>query len=111
MALIDKKVKPFHLNAFKPGADDFVTVSDEDIAGKWTVFFFYPADFTFVCPTELHAFQEKLAEFESKNVQVIGCSVDSWCSHVAWLATPKKKGGIQGVTYPCLLYTSDAADE
>ena len=44
MALVDKKVKPFHLNAFKPGADDFVTVSDEDIAGKWTVFFFYPAD-------------------------------------------------------------------
>ena len=47
MALIDKKVKPFHLNAFKPGADDFVTVSNEDIAGKWTVFFFYPADFPF----------------------------------------------------------------
>ena len=53
MALVDKKVKPFELNAFKPGEDDFVTVSSDDISGKWTVFFFYPADFTFVCPTEL----------------------------------------------------------
>ena len=50
MALVDKKVKPFKLNAFKPGAEDFVTVSSDDISGKWSVFFFYPADFTFVCP-------------------------------------------------------------
>ena len=71
MALVDKKVKPFHLNAFKPGADDFVTVSDEDIAGKWTVFFFYPADFTFVCPTEVMGFQSMLSNFKEKNVEIL----------------------------------------
>lgn len=67
---------------------------------KYVVLFFYPLDFTFVCPTEMHAFQEKLAEFEKKDVQVIACSTDSWFSHSAWLNTPKKDGGIQGVTYP-----------
>ena len=67
---------------------------------KYVLFFFYPLDFTFVCPTELHAFQEKLAEFEARNVQVVGCSVDSQYSHLAWLGTPAKQGGINGVTYP-----------
>ncbi|MBF0106370.1 MAG: peroxiredoxin [Deltaproteobacteria bacterium] len=67
---------------------------------KYVLLFFYPLDFTFVCPTELHAFQEKLKQFEEKNVQVIGCSVDSHYSHLAWTNTPKKNGGIQGVTYP-----------
>ncbi|EFB42001.1 MULTISPECIES: peroxiredoxin [Parachlamydia] len=68
--------------------------------GKNVVLFFYPLDFTFVCPTELHAFQEKLAEFEKRNTQVIGCSVDSPYSHYAWINTPKSKGGIEGITYP-----------
>ncbi len=67
---------------------------------KHVVLFFYPLDFTFVCPTELHAFQEKLSEFEARNTQVIGVSVDSKFSHFAWLNTPKSKGGIKGVTYP-----------
>lgn len=67
---------------------------------KHVVLFFYPLDFTFVCPTELHAFQEKLAEFEAKNTQVIGVSVDSKFSHLAWLNTPRSQGGIQGVSYP-----------
>ncbi len=71
-----------------------------DYAGKYVVLFFYPLDFTFVCPTELHAFQEKLAEFEQRGVQVIGSSVDSEYSHFAWVNTPKIKGGIEGVTYP-----------
>ena len=53
MELVDKKMKSFELNAFKPGEDDFITVSSNDLSGKWSVFFFYPADFTFVCPTEL----------------------------------------------------------
>src|SRR3954469_3547477 len=69
---------------------------------KYVVLFFYPLDFTFVCPTELHAFQEALGEFESRNAQVIGCSVDSSNTHLAWLRTPKNDGGIQGVTYPIL---------
>lgn len=68
--------------------------------GKNVVFFFYPLAFTFVCPTELHAFQDKLAEFEKRETQVIGCSVDSVFTHMAWLNTPKAKGGISGVTYP-----------
>ena len=67
---------------------------------KYVVLFFYPLDFTFVCPTELHAFQAKLAEFEARNTQVIGVSVDSKFSHFAWLNTPVDQGGINGVTYP-----------
>jgi peroxiredoxin (alkyl hydroperoxide reductase subunit C) len=67
---------------------------------KYVILFFYPLDFTFVCPTEIHAFQDALGEFESRNAQVIGVSVDSVNSHQAWLRTPKNDGGIQGVTYP-----------
>lgn len=73
---------------------------DQYVGKKYVVFFFYPKDFTFVCPTELHRFQEELAEFESRNVAVVGCSTDSEFSHWAWLNTPREKGGIQGVTYP-----------
>ena len=69
---------------------------------KNVVLFFYPLDFTFVCPTELHAFEERLEEFNDRDTQVIGCSVDSHFSHLAWLDTPKAKGGIQGVSYPIL---------
>lgn len=70
--------------------------------GKKVLLFFYPLDFTFVCPTELHAFQASLAEFEKRGCQVIGCSVDSAFSHLAWIETPKAKGGIEGVTYPLI---------
>lgn len=70
--------------------------------GKYIVFFFYPLDFTFVCPTELHAFQENIEEFEKRSTEVIGCSVDSPYSHLAWLNTPKAKGGIEGVDYPLI---------
>ena len=71
-----------------------------DFRGKNVVLFFYPMDFTFVCPTELHAFQEKLESFRKMNTEVIGVSVDSQFSHLAWLNTPKEKGGIEGVQYP-----------
>ena len=71
-----------------------------DFLGKYVVFFFYPLDFTFVCPTELHAFQEQLGEFDKRNAQVVGCSVDSEFSHLSWMQTPKNKGGIEGVEYP-----------
>ncbi len=73
---------------------------DQYIGKKYVVFFFYPKDFTFVCPTELHRFQEELAEFEQRDVAVVGCSTDSEFSHWAWLQTPRNSGGIQGVTYP-----------
>ncbi len=72
----------------------------EDFMGKYVFFFFYPLDFTFVCPTELHSFQDYLPEFEKRNAQIIGCSVDSCYSHFAWTNTPKSQGGIQGVSYP-----------
>lgn len=72
----------------------------EQYKGKYVVFFFYPADFTFVCPTELIAFQEKMAEFESRNTVVVGASTDSEFSHWKWLQTPQNQGGIQGVKYP-----------
>ncbi len=96
MALVGKKAPLFKAIA----ANKTEELSLADYAGKYVIFFFYPLDFTFVCPTELHAFQEKLSEFEKRGAQVIGCSVDSHFSHQAWLNTPKAKGGIEGVTYP-----------
>ncbi len=71
-----------------------------DFIGKYVILFFYPLDFTFVCPTELHAFQEELSEFERRNAVVVGCSVDSVYSHHAWANMPKSEGGIEGVRYP-----------
>lgn len=69
---------------------------------KNVVLFFYPLDFTFVCPTELHAFQEKLKDFKAKNTEVLAVSVDSKYSHLAWLNTSREDGGIEGVTYPVI---------
>jgi peroxiredoxin 2/4 len=80
-------------------ANETKTVSLSDYKNKYIVLFFYPLDFTFVCPTEMHAFQEKLDEFKKRNVELLGCSVDSEHSHFAWLNTPKEKGGIQGIQY------------
>ncbi|MFW7378604.1 MAG: peroxiredoxin [Oligoflexus sp.] len=79
---------------------DFKQVTLSSYRGKNVLLFFYPLDFTFVCPTELHAFQDKLEEFRKKNTEVIGVSVDSHFSHLAWLNTPREEGGIAGVTYP-----------
>ncbi len=72
------------------------------INGKYKLLFFYPLDFTFVCPTELHALQDRLSDFTARNVEVIAISVDSVYSHTAWLDVPRSKGGIAGVTYPML---------
>ncbi len=69
---------------------------------KKVVLFWYPKDFTFVCPTELHAFQEAVSEFEKRNTMVIGASCDTPEVHFAWLNTPKDQGGIEGVRYPIL---------
>jgi peroxiredoxin (alkyl hydroperoxide reductase subunit C) len=74
--------------------------SFKEFMGKYVVFFFYPLDFTFVCPTELHAFEEQIDEFRKRNAEIVGCSIDSCFSHMAWLSTPKCKGGIEGVSYP-----------
>lgn len=100
MGFIGKKAPEFSVKAVVNGKiEDFSLLK---LRGKYTLLFFYPLDFTFVCPTELHAFQEKLSEFEKKQVQVVGCSVDSCFAHVAWLSTPKKQGGIEGIKYPLI---------
>jgi peroxiredoxin 2/4 len=101
MGLVGKKAPNFSATAVVDGGDFQENFSLEQYIGKKkVVLFFYPMDFTFVCPTELLAFQDKLAEFEKRGVAVVGCSVDSHFSHWAWLNTPKDKGGIQGVNYP-----------
>ena len=76
--------------------------SFERLEDKNILLIFYPLDFTFVCPTELIAFQEALEEFEKRETQIVACSVDSVYAHLAWLNTPRSRGGIQGVQYPIL---------
>lgn len=101
MALVGKKAPLFTSGAVINGEEIVEDFSLQQFLGKKHVLlFFYPKDFTFVCPTEIHAFQEKLAAFENKGAVVIGCSTDTEETHLAWLNTPKENGGIQGVTYP-----------
>ncbi|SHF06064.1 peroxiredoxin [Dysgonomonas macrotermitis] len=101
--LVGKKAPVFSTGAVINGNEIVENFSLEQYIGKkYVVFFFYPADFTFVCPTELIAFQEQIAEFESRDVVVVGASVDSAFSHWKWLQTPQNEGGIQGVKYPII---------
>ena len=79
---------------------------DQYKGSKYVILFFYPKDFTFVCPTELHAFQDNLAEFESRDTAVVGVSTDTEMSHWGWLQVPRNQGGIQGVTYPLVADTN-----
>ena len=97
--LVGKKAPAFSAKAVANGRI-VEKISLEQFSGKFVILFFYPLDFTFVCPTELHAFQEKFHEFEKRGAQLIGCSVDSHFSHQAWIDTPKAKGGIEGILYP-----------
>lgn len=98
--LVGKPAPDFSSDAVVGGAFEEGFSLSQFKGSKYVVLFFYPLDFTFVCPTELHAFQDKLADFEKRGVQVVGVSVDSKFSHFAWVNTPKAKGGIEGVTYP-----------
>ncbi|WP_374575678.1 alkyl hydroperoxide reductase subunit C [Phenylobacterium sp.] len=82
MSLINTEIKPFTAQAFKEGK--FVTVSDADVKGKWSVFFFYPADFTFVCPTELEDMADLYGEFQKLGVEIYSVSTDTHFSHKAW---------------------------
>lgn len=101
MVLVGKKAPLFSADAVVNGGEFVENFSLEQYIGKkHVVLFFYPLDFTFVCPTEILAFQEKLAEFEKRNVAVVGCSIDSKFSHWAWLNTELKNGGIKGVKFP-----------
>ncbi|MDN3638346.1 alkyl hydroperoxide reductase subunit C [Simiduia curdlanivorans] len=82
MALINTKIKPFNASAFKNG--EFIEVSDADLQGKWSIFFFYPADFTFVCPTELGDVADHYAELQARGVEVYSVSTDTHFTHKAW---------------------------
>ncbi len=79
---------------------DFKEISLSQFKGKYVVLFFYPLDFTFVCPTEITAFSDRYSEFSSKNTEVIGVSVDSQFSHLAWVQTPRNQGGLGDINYP-----------
>ena len=110
--LVGQKAPVFKASAVIKGHEIVENFSLEQFIGKkYVVFFFYPADFTFVCPTELLAFQDKLEEFEKRNTQVVACSVDSEFSHWKWLQTEQKDGGIKGVTYPIVSDLSKTISE
>lgn len=99
--LVGKKAPVFQAKAVVNGQEIVENFSLEQFKGKqYVVFFFYPADFTFVCPTEIISFQEYHQEFEDRNTVVVAASTDSEFSHWKWLDTPQKQGGIQGVKYP-----------
>jgi len=112
MSLVGKKAPHFSAPAVVNGNEIVENFSlDQFLGKKYVVFYFYPADFTFVCPTEIIAFQEKIAEFESRDVAVVGCSVDSQFSHWKWLQTEKNDGGIKGVKYPLVADLSKVISE
>ncbi len=109
MSLVGKKAPVVNAPAVINGDEIVENFSlDQYIGKKEVIFFFYPKDFTFVCPTEIHAFQEKLEEFEKRGVAVVGASCDTEETHLAWLMTDKNKGGISGVTYPLVADSSKA---
>ena len=97
--LVQKEAPDFRAQALLPDGS-FKEVTLSAYRGKYVVLFFYPLDFTFVCPTEIIAFSEAQPQFEALGVQLLGCSVDSHFSHLAWSTTPRSKGGLGGVKYP-----------
>lgn len=108
MAIVGKQFPNLDVDAMNEMGDTFKLNVFEEAKnkGKKVLLFWYPKDFTFVCPTELHAFQAALGEFEKRNTIVIGASCDTPEVHFAWLNTPKDDGGIEGVTYPILADTN-----
>jgi peroxiredoxin (alkyl hydroperoxide reductase subunit C) len=97
--LVQKEAPGFKAQAVLPDGS-FKEISLSDYRGKHVLLFFYPLDFTFVCPSEIIAFDAALGRFQKKNAQVIGCSVDSHFTHLAWKNTPRKQGGIGPIGYP-----------
>ncbi|WP_109300144.1 peroxiredoxin [Aquimarina sp. AU474] len=104
MTFVGKKFPSLNVDAMNDMGDTFKlnVLEEAKNNNKKVILFWYPKDFTFVCPTELHAFQEAVAEFEKRNTIVIGASCDTPEVHFAWLNTSKDNGGIEGVTYPIL---------
>lgn len=110
--LVGKKAPVFKSKAVVNGGEIVDNFSlTQYIGKKYVIFFFYPADFTFVCPTEIIAFQDKIAEFDKRNVAVVGCSVDSEFSHWKWLQTDLKDGGIKGVKFPLVADSAKTISE
>jgi peroxiredoxin 2/4 len=105
---VGKKFPSIAVDAMNEMGETFkLNVVEEAIKNKKkVVLFWYPKDFTFVCPTELHAFEAAKSEFEKRNTMVVGASCDTAEVHFAWLNTPKDQGGIEGVTYPILADTN-----
>ena len=108
MSLVGKKFPSIAVDAISEMGDNLkINIFEEAVnKNKKVLLFWYPKDFTFVCPTELHAFQAALGEFEKRNTIVIGASCDTNEVHFAWLNTAKDNGGIEGVTYPLLADTN-----
>lgn len=105
--LVGKKAPSFSAKAVVNGEEIVNDFSlDQYLDKSYVILFFYPKDFTFVCPTELHAFQEKLEEFKARNVEIVSVSTDTEQSHWGWLQVPKGQGGIQGITYPIVADTN-----
>jgi peroxiredoxin (alkyl hydroperoxide reductase subunit C) len=110
--LVGKKAPLFEADAVVNGGEFVEKFSlSQYIGKKYVIFFFYPADFTYVCPTEILAFQERLDEFGERDVEIVGCSVDSKYSHRAWLNTDLEDGGIKGVTFPLVSDLSKTISE
>jgi peroxiredoxin (alkyl hydroperoxide reductase subunit C) len=99
-SLIGRKAPEFTAEGVLNG--QFKSYKLADYAGKWVVLFFYPLDFTFVCPTEILAFSDRLAEFKKLGAEVLGVSVDSKFSHLAWTEKKREEGGISGLQYPLI---------
>lgn len=98
-SLVQQPAPAFKAQAVMPDGS-FKEVSLSDYRGKYVLVFFYPLDFTFVCPTEIIAFSDRAAEFEALNVQILGVSIDSHFTHLAWRNTPRTDGGLGQINYP-----------
>jgi len=100
MSLVQKPAPDFKADAVVGKL--FKSVQLSDYKGKWLVLYFYPLDFTFVCPTEITAFSDKNEEFTKIGAEVVGCSIDSKFTHLAWINTPRKEGGLGDIKHPLL---------
>ena len=98
--IVGNQAPQFSLQAVHQGA--FKQIGLDDYKGKWLIVFFYPLDFTFVCPTEILAFSDHLDKFQKVGAEVVGVSIDSQFSHLAWTERPRAQGGIEGLKYPLL---------
>lgn len=100
MSLVQKPAPDFEAVGVVDGG--FKNLRLSDYKGKWLVLYFYPLDFTFVCPTEITAFSDRIQDFKALGTEVLGCSVDSQFSHLAWINQPREKGGLGKLAYPLL---------